>query len=144
MKNKDTKFKKGEPSANPRGRPKGSGLSGKIRRAIEGEQQEILQAVIDKAKDGDMTAAKILMDRVCPSLKPETQQVTLPQLSHGSLTERATEVLNAVANGQLAPDAASQLISSISTLAKVVEMDEVITRLNNLEQKISDNGDHQW
>jgi thioredoxin-like negative regulator of GroEL len=144
MKNKDTLFKKGQPSPNPQGRPKGSGLSGKIRKAIESEQQEILQAVIDKAKSGDISAAKILLDRVCPSLKPETQQVALPQLSHGSLTERATEVLNAVASGQLSPDAASQLISSISTLAKVVEMDEVINRLNSLEQKVYDDGSNQW
>lgn len=130
---KKTQFKKGQ-SGNPAGRPKGSGIAGRLRKAINQDADDILQAVVDAAKGGDMQAAKILLDRICPSLKPEAQQVELPELSAGSLTERATAALNAVANGELAPDTAAQLISSVGTLARVVEIDELQQRLEHLER----------
>ena len=145
MKKKDHLFKAGK-SGNPNGRPKGSGLAGRLRQAINNDADDILQAVVDAAKGGDIQAAKILLDRICPSLKPEAQAVELPQLSAGTLTERATAALDAVANGELAPDTAAQLINSVGMLARVVELDEMMKRVARLEEHtgVTDTGENQW
>jgi|SRR5690554_7659015 len=132
---KNSLFKKGQ-SGNPAGRPKGSGIAGRLREAINQDADEIVKALITEAKAGDVSAAKILLDRICPALKNEAQAVDLPELSAGSLTERATAALDAVAAGELAPDVAAQLIQSVGTLARVVEIDELEQRLTAIEKTL--------
>lgn len=130
-----SRFKKGE-SGNSKGRPKGSGLSGELRKAIANDASDIIKALIEQAKNGDTSAAKILLDRILPSLKPEAQAVNITELSTGSLIDKAEAVLNATANGELAPDIAAQLMAAVATLARVVEIDELEQRLNTLEQQL--------
>ena len=57
-------------SGNPSGRPKGTGSVAKLREAIQEEMPEIIDAVVSAAKAGDISAAKILIDKVIPTLKP--------------------------------------------------------------------------
>ena len=57
-------------SGNPNGRPKGTGAVAKLREAIQEEMTEIISVVVSAAKAGDIGAAKILMDKVIPTLKP--------------------------------------------------------------------------
>lgn len=126
------KFKPGQ-SGNPKGRPKGSGLTGQLRKAIAQDAPDIVKALIAQAKTGDVQAARVLLDRVIPALKPETQAVEIPGLAGGSLTQRAEAALTATANGELAPDTASQLVAAVATLARVVEIDDIEKRLEKLE-----------
>ncbi len=131
-----TRFKAGQ-SGNPAGRPKNSGLSAQLRQAIADEAGEILQSVIEQAKSGDIQAAKVLLDRVCPALKPEAQAIELEQLATGGLIEKAEAVIAAVGAGELAPDVAAQLIAAVATLAKVAEIDQLQQRLESLEKLLT-------
>jgi hypothetical protein len=131
-----TTFKKGV-SGNLAGRPKGSGLAGRLRKAIADDADEILQSVITQAKAGDLAAAKILLDRIVPPLKPEAQAVQIDALSgSGDLVGKADAVIHAVGSGELAPDIAAQLISAVATLAKVIEIDQLQQRLEQLEKHL--------
>ena len=128
----ETKFKKGQ-SGNPQGRPKGSGLNVQLRQAIADSANDIVTMLLEQAKAGDIQAAKILLDRVCPSLKSESQPIDIPALAEGTLTERAQAIIDATANGQLAPDTATNMVNAIATYAKIIETSELEARIAALE-----------
>lgn len=129
----NNQFIKGQ-SGNPQGRPKGSGLSAQLRAAIEQDAPSIIKAMIEQAKAGDMQAAKALLDRVLPALKPESQAIHLPELvAAGTMAEKARAAIDAAGAGAVSPSAASDLVSAIAGLAKIIETTELQKRLEALE-----------
>jgi len=126
-----SKFKKGT-SGNPAGRPAGKTPGAKIRRAIETHADNILQSVIDAAVSGDMTACKMLLDRITPTLKPIAMPINLPV--NGTLAEQGGEVIRASLSGQIPPDIGSQLITALAAQSKIIEIDELTKRIEALEQ----------
>ena len=70
-----SKFLPGQ-SGNPNGRPKGTGTIAKLREAIQEEIPEIIDTLVSAAKSGDVSAAKILIDKVIPTLRPSHSSVS--------------------------------------------------------------------
>ncbi len=71
-------FTKGA-SGNPAGRPKGiKDKRHRFNEAIESMIPEVLESVFRKAVAGDMTAAKMLLDRSLPTKRPEQERVQIP------------------------------------------------------------------
>jgi hypothetical protein len=126
------KFKPGI-SGNPNGRPKDKTPGAKLRKAIELRADDILEAVIDSAIQGDMQACKMLLDRITPTLKPQALAITLSVKD--SLSEQGNEIIKATMTGQIPPDIGSQLITALANQAKIVEIDELTKRIEALESK---------
>jgi hypothetical protein len=120
-------------SGNPKGRTPGTGEIGKLRAAIGERVPELLAAMMAKALEGDVGAARLLLERAIAPLKGIEQAVTLALPNDGTLTAKATAVLNAAAAGDLAPGQAAQLIAALGTLAKISEVDELAARIEKLE-----------
>jgi len=119
-------------SGNPKGRPPGRSPITKMRESLAGDVPEILAALVESAKAGDPQAARLILERVLPALKPteQTQALSLPD---GTLTEQGRAVLAAVAAGELAPTQGAALLGAIGTLARVSEIDELTARIAALE-----------
>ena len=119
-------------SGNPKGRPAGTGEVGKLRAAIAKRVPDLLDAMLAKALDGDVGAARLLLERAIAPLKAmePTLALTLPD---GTLTDQGRAVLRSVANGVLAPSQGAALLGAIGTLARVTEIDELETRIAALE-----------
>jgi hypothetical protein len=121
-------------AATPKGKKPGSGELQRLRASIAGDVPEILAGLVTAAKGGDVTAAKVLLDRVFPAVKPveHTQELDLPE--GGTLTAQGRAVLCAVAMGELAPGQGASLLAAIGSLARVTEIDELETRIATLEK----------
>lgn len=131
-KKKPGRWKPGE-SGNPKGKPPGTGEVAKLRAAIGERVPELLAAMMTRALDGDVGAARLLLERAVAPLKAaeQTQALSLPD---GTLTEQGRAVLAAVAAGELAPGQGAQLLAAIGTLGKVAELDELAARITALEK----------
>ena len=127
------KFKPGQ-SGNPNGRPKDKTPATLLRKSIIGDMPAIINTLVDLAKGGDVQAAKVLLDRVCPTLKPQAMPISLPV--NGTLTEQGNEIIRATLVGQIPPDIASQLITALSAQSKIIEQQEVIERLQRIEKQL--------
>lgn len=128
-----SRFKPGQ-SGNPKGRPRGEVTATKLRKAIADRVPEILDSLMTQAlEQGDVQAAKLLLERALPPLKPAEplQRISIP--NGGTLSDQGRAVLGAVASGTLAPGQGSQLISAIGALARVAEVEALAERVKALE-----------
>jgi hypothetical protein len=130
-------WKKGQ-SGNPHGRrPAGFATVEKLRGVLAKDLPDIIKSVVAKAKEGDLGAAKLVLERVLPPVKAIDMPVLLDPLT-GSLTEQGAGILRAMADGALAPGQAAQLLGALGAQAKIMEVDELARRLSELERKMDD------
>lgn len=125
-------------SGNPKGRPPGTGEVARLRESIAAHVPDIIKRLVKAAKDGDIQAARLLLERTVAPLKAmePTQVLALPD---GPLTDQGRAVLAAAAAGTLTPGQASALLASIGALARITELDELERRLRALEQAQNSN-----
>ena len=129
-------FKPGK-SGNPGGRPKGiPNPSTRLRHAIEKDIPEIIKAMVDAAKGGDVSAASLLLSRVLPPLRPEAQTATLPDTGT-SLADRANAIASAALAGELPTSTAADLMSVLQGQARIKEIDDIEQRLRAIEERIT-------
>lgn len=127
-----SKFEKGK-SGNAKGRPK-SMTASLLRQAINEDMPDILNKLIELAKGGDVQAIKLLVERVCPALKPQAVPISIPFVE--SLTGQGHEIIKATMSGQIPPDIGSQLITALSNQGKLIELQELTERLQRIEKQL--------
>lgn len=124
------RFKPGA-SGNPNGRPKSAD---ELRRLLSGNAESVAKKVIEAAEAGDMQAARIVMERLLPAIRPSHQPVTFAIDPDAPLADQGKAVMAAVAGGQLPPDQGKALLDGLSSLARIVEIDEIAARIAKLEE----------
>jgi len=124
-------FKKGQ-SGNPSGRPKQDTANLKPLLAQHGES--VLQKVIDAALEGDLTACKLVLDRLYPMIKLQAMPVNIPVGE--TLPETGNNIVTETMTGNIPPDIGASLITALSNQAKLVEFTELSLRLERIEQQL--------
>jgi hypothetical protein len=120
-------------SGNPAGRKPGTGAVTRLRQAIAGHVSGIIERLVEQALRGDAASARLLLERVCPALRPTEDAVQVP-LDGETLTAQGRAVLLAVSEGRLAPGQGAALLESLGTMAKLIESDELAARVAALER----------
>ena len=137
--NKGGRFAKGI-SGNPAGKPKGT-LHKATQAAmvlLDGEAEQLTRKAVELALNGDVTALRICMDRIAPSLKSTAPMINLDIPPPDNLTDTAKAFVYGASNGDIAPDIAAQMVSAVASVARVEEMEHIKQRLESLERAIKD------
>ena len=125
-------------SGNPAGRKPGATPSGKLRAAIAENVPAIIATMTSAALTGDVMAARLLLERVLPPIRPEEAPVPVHLPADGTLTEQGRAVVAAVAAGKLAPTQGATLLAALGTLAKIAEATDLAARVAEMEARISE------
>lgn len=131
-KTKRGRWKAGE-SGNPNGRKPGTGEVSRLRQGIAAHLPEIISQLVDKAKEGDIQAARLLLERVLPPMKAIEQSVALSLPDGEGITAQGVAIVKAVSDGVIAPGQGAALLSGLGTLVRIKEMDELERRISQLE-----------
>jgi len=115
------------------GRPPGRGAVAEMREALAADLGSIIDTVKAKALTGDMQAARIILDRLVPSLRPVEMPAVLTLPAGATLAGQAQAVIDAAAAGELAPSQAAQIVTALGGVAKIIEATELLKRIEALE-----------
>ncbi len=131
-----------------RGRPFSSGNPGKPKGArhkttllaeklMQNDAENIVNAVLAAARDGDMTAARIVLDRILPARRDNPVTFALPKIKRpADAVAASAALLAAVAGGRLTPGEALEVSKLIEGFVKTLEVAELEERLNELEERM--------
>jgi len=121
-------------SASP-GRPHGRGPVAELRAALATDLDKIIGTLKAQALAGDAQAIRIILDRVLPALRPVDMPMTLALPVGGTLADQARAVVQAAADGDLAPSQAAQIVTALGGVAKIIETTELVARIEALEAR---------
>jgi hypothetical protein len=108
---------------------------------LEGEAEALTRKAIDLAKQGDMAALRLCMERIVPPRKDRPIRFKLPKLETPADAVKATAALvKAVASGDLTPGEAAELSKVVEGFTKAVELHEIQQRLDRLEAGLQSKG----
>ena len=103
--NLEHRFQKGQ-SGNPAGKPKGARHKTTLlaERLMAADAENIVAAVVTAARNGDMTAARIVLDRIAPTRRDNPVCFDLPKIERpADAVAASAAILSAVADASLTP-----------------------------------------
>ncbi len=133
--NKDHLWKKGE-SGNPAGKKPGTRHRATlaIEKLLDGEGEALTRKAIELAKDGDLTAIKLCLERICPPRKSRPIKIDLPEVNTADGVSKAqATAVQAVADGEITPEEGKVLADILEARRKSIETADHEARLSKLE-----------
>jgi len=129
------RFQKGQ-SGNPAGKKRGTRNKATVMvEALMREGAEaITNAVVAAARNGDLAAARIILDRIAPARKDPVIELALPPLKTASdAVEAMATIMQAVSDGEISPSEATALTELVTSFTRTLELIEFERRLIALE-----------
>ena len=120
------------------GRPKGARHAALLALDAIGAEDaaEVMRAVVEAAKGGDMRAADILLRRLWPERKGRPVNVDLPPLDGaGGIAAALDAVAEAVAAGEVTPEEGQAVAAVLETQRRAIETAELEARIAALETR---------
>jgi hypothetical protein len=131
-------FQKGQ-SGNPLGRPPGTRNKRTIaaEKLFDEDAEALTRIAIDLAKEGDIAALRLCMDRICAPNRHRPVAFDLPQLAIAADAVGAmATIVQAVAGGELSPPEAAELAKVVQGFAQALTTNDIDKRITNLEQRM--------
>jgi hypothetical protein len=123
-------------SGNPKGRPPGKTPTQRVQSALNEGSVEVAKKVLEAAQAGDMQAAGLVLARVSPTLRAQSEKVEFDLDTSLPLSAQLAQVAEAVACGQVSLDAGQQISAMLSNLATVRSAENLEERIIALEAKV--------
>lgn len=126
----------GMASPNPAGRPKGIvDRRMQIAQRMFDSADGIIDAMVVQALEGDTSAASLILARVLPSLRAQSERVQFDFDASAPISQQVEQVLQAVSEGALSPDLGKQIIEAAQSLAAIRAAEYLEARIITLEQR---------
>jgi len=132
------KFQAGQ-SGNPAGRPIGARhkTTLAIESLLDGEAEALTRKVIEKAKEGDMAALKLCLDRLVPMRKGRPIEIDLPDVSCAAdLAKAGAVVTQQLGEGIISPEEAAAVMGTLDSALRLFEAGELEARIAALEEQV--------
>ena len=126
-------------SGNPQGRPRGARnrTTRAIESLLEGEAEALTRKVIEKAKEGDMSALRLCLDRLAPVRKGRPVEIDLPSITNAAdLAHAGGMVTRHLADGTISPEEAQAVMGTLDTALRLFEAGELEARIAALEEQV--------
>jgi len=130
-------FEKGN-RASP-GRPQGSRNSATImaEKLMQDGIDNIVKVVMDAAAQGDMSAAKLVLERVVPVRKGRPVNLTLPPVrTAADVVEAIGATVQAMADGEVTPEEAATVAGVLEAKRRAIETCELAETVERLKQHV--------
>ena len=106
---------------------------------LDGEAETLTRKAIEKAKDGDITALRLCLDRIAPVRKDRPVTFSLPSIAGAADAAKASAALMAaVSAGEITPSEAAEIGRLLETYVRTLEITELEERLRKLEGIMTD------
>ena len=135
MKANSTSFTKGR-SGNPAGKAPGArhAITILAEKLMSADVEAVVESVLAAAKAGDMTAARIVMDRIAPIRKGAGIPIEMPSIvTARDVDEAMTAITDAMAAGTISPEEASVAAGVVDLRRKAIETADFDRRLREIE-----------
>ena len=104
---------------------------------MEDDAQDVVRTVIAAAKGGDISACKLVLDRIAPIRRGAPIRFTLPELAAASdLPAAIATITTQVARGVLTPEEGSMVTGMLEARRKALETAELVQRIERIEAAI--------
>lgn len=129
-------------SGNPSGRPPGSRNKATliIEQLLEDESEQLARKLINLAKEGDIAALRLCIDRLAPVPKERNIHLDLlPGHTAEELAANSQRVLTAIGQGWITPgegQALSQILQDQSRALELVELDRRIKEVESAQSEV--------
>jgi hypothetical protein len=138
MQNKEHLWKKGE-SGNPAGKKPGTRHKATlaVERLLDGEGEGLTRKAIELALEGDLTALRLCLERICPPKKSRPVNIQLPNSKTADgVAEAQAVVVQGVGEGELTPEEGQVLANILEARRRSIETEDHERRLYELEKEI--------
>jgi len=112
---------------------KGKPVDDTLRQRAAGMGADMLDVLEAMAHAGDVQAAKAILNKSTPDLKPIAAMVAFQLPKGQDLAAASWAILAAVSTSKLPPDIGASLIASLAQIARITEIAEFEKRLAALE-----------
>jgi hypothetical protein len=104
---------------------------------LDGEAAALTRKAVDMALDGDTTALRLCLERICPPRRDRPVRFDLPPLVTAADAPRAmAAIAAAVAAGDLTAGEAADLAGLVERFVKAIEASELAQRLSAIEKQL--------
>jgi hypothetical protein len=136
------KYTKGH-SGNPKGKPKGARNKSSLaaEALLEGSLDKICKKVEEEALNGNMQAAKMILERFLPARKDRCIEIDFPPIhTFEDIVKVVGFIFSSVGKGEISPSEGEMLAGMVESYSKAIEACQFESRLKNLEENLQNRG----
>jgi hypothetical protein len=129
-------------SGNPAGKPKGTRheITLLAEQIMADDAEAVVVEVIKAAKGGDMTAARLILDRIAPPRRGQAVAITLPDVkSPRDVTDALAAIITAMGSGSITTEEAAAIAAVVEMQRRAIETVELEARMSAVEEAMKSN-----